>query len=177
VNSGAAELLVDLVVAMAGPVEDRAVLDLYGGVGAFALALAQRGARARVIEADPEAVEAGARAAASHGLARVRFERSDVAAYLLRRSARGEAPAVVVADPPRAGLQRGVAEGVAAMRPERVVLVSCDPATLARDVRSLAGGGMRLQRVVPVDLFPQTPHVETISLLTRASGPSGPSGP
>ena len=158
VNSEAAELLVGLVREVAG-VEDReAALDLYGGVGAFGIDLARLGARVTVCEADLEAVRCGIQAARTAGSRVVRFVHGDVAAFL-----RDAPPAeLVVANPPRTGLGPRVAERIAALRPRRVVLVSCDPPTLARDVRRLAGAGLGLERVVPIDVFPQTAHVECV---------------
>ncbi len=75
---------------------------------------------------------------------------------------------MVVLDPPRDGCGEGVLEGVAAMRPERIVYVSCNPATQARDIRLLAGRGYGLRLLQPLDMFPQTAHIEVVALLTWA---------
>ncbi len=173
VNPGAAERLVEQVIEMAGPVRSAHVVDLYGGVGVFALALSHRGARAVVCEADSEAVACGRRAAREHGPLRVRFVRSDVE-HFVRGFRPARPPDLLVADPPRSGLGRGVADGIARIRPERVILVSCDPATLARDARALASHGYSVLRVVPVDMFPQTPHVEVAMLLARGGAGDRP---
>jgi 23S rRNA (uracil1939-C5)-methyltransferase len=74
---------------------------------------------------------------------------------------------VVIANPPRTGFGRGVADGIAALAPERIVIVSCDPATLARDVKQLATHDYRITRITPIDLFPQTPHTETLTVLQK----------
>ncbi len=166
VNPGAAELLCSLIADLAGPVQEVDVLELYGGVGAFSLTLARRGARAEVCETDREAVECGRRAAREHGDLPVRYVRSDVGRFLHARGGHGR-PGLVIADPPRRGLGKGVAEGIAALRPGRILLVSCDPATLARDARGLVARGYAVRQVVPVDMFPQTPHVEAVMLLER----------
>ena len=174
VNPGAAEILLHELLELAGDVSGLRVLELYGGVGVFALACAARGARARVCETDPEAVAAGRRTAARAGLRAVRFVRADVGRYL----ASTESPRadLVIADPPRAGLAPGVAAAIAAIGPEKILLVSCDPATLARDLRAFRGRGYEAKRVIPVDLFPQTAHIETVSLLCRASATSSTAG-
>lgn len=167
INTEAAERLAETVLEASG--SPASVLELYGGVGAFALALARRGARAEVVDADSDAVACGREAAQEAGLSGVRFTASDVLAFLAGRA--GETippPELVIADPPRTGLGRGVAAALAAMAPASIVLVSCDPATLARDVRALREGGYAPVEVVPVDLFPQTPHVEAVVRLRRS---------
>jgi 23S rRNA (uracil1939-C5)-methyltransferase len=94
------------------------------------------------------------------------YDQGDVGRLLDRRAGiRGKAPDLVVVDPPRAGLGPGVADALRRLRPERILYVSCDPATLARDAARLAP--YRLEAARPVDLFPQTPHVESVSLFAR----------
>ena len=168
VNPGAAESLVGLVLDATASFASPQVLDLYGGVGVFALALARRGARGTVVEADREAIECGRRAATEERLGPIEFVASDVASFL-RSSHRGASPPlVVIADPPRTGFGRGVAEAIAGLGPSRIVLISCDPPTLGRDLRALADRGYVTRRVVPVDLFPQTAHVEAVAMVDRA---------
>jgi tRNA/tmRNA/rRNA uracil-C5-methylase (TrmA/RlmC/RlmD family) len=134
-------------------------------MGVFGLALARQGARVTVLEADRDAVAAGRQAATAAGL-RARFVLGDVLRSLDDRALpRAD---LVLADPPRSGLGPGVAARMAALAPEGIVLVSCEPGTLARDLRELHVRGYEAQRVVPVDLFPQTPHVETVTRLRRA---------
>jgi len=165
VNPGAAAILVDQVVAMAGALESGTpVLDLYGGVGLFAWALATQGAQVTVCEADPHAVTVGREGIGSPR--RPNFVCDDAGRYLDRVA--GSRPVrVVVANPPRTGFGAGVGRKIAALEAERLIVVSCDPGTLARDLKQLMETGYELQRVVPVDLFPQTAHVETVSLLVK----------
>jgi 23S rRNA (uracil-5-)-methyltransferase RumA len=170
VHSQMASTLVRKVVEAAGDVRGQRVWDLYGGVGAFGLALARRGAVVTICDADPEAIVAGREAAASIGAKQVRFVREDVAAFLERQ--RGSAPpALVVANPPRTGLSRDARASLVGSAPERLILVSCDPATLARDLGPLRAGGLAVRRIVALDLFPQTAHVEAVVTLERG-GPS-----
>ena len=165
VNPAAAERLARVVLAaVAGA---RHVVDLYGGVGVFGLAIARAGSHVTVIEADPAAVAAGREAVGANGLSRVRFVRAGALAGLEEMARRGASPDVVVADPPRTGFGAGVAAATARLRPRRVVLVGCDPATFARDAAALRGAGFRLDRVTAVDLFPQTAHVEAVGVLER----------
>jgi len=165
VHPRAAETLGRHLLGAAG--RPGSVLELYGGVGGFGLAFAQDGARVQIVEADPEAIACGLDAAARAGLGETRFIRGDVLAVLGELTA-GRAPDLLVADPPRTGLGRGVAERLGLLRPRRIAMVTCDPATMARDVLSLRRLGYVLDRVVPFDLFPQTAHVEAIAWLSPA---------
>jgi 23S rRNA (uracil1939-C5)-methyltransferase len=156
VNPGANRLLVETVVAFA---TGERVLDLYCGAGNFALPLARRGAVVHGVERDPLAVEAARANAARLGFAAT-FTAADATAALAALTPGGVD--AVVLDPPRAGARDAVPE-IARLGPRRVVYVSCDPATLARDARTLAQRGYGVVRVQPVDLFPQTYHVETVA--------------
>ena len=134
----------------------------------FGLAAARRGtASVTCVEGDPISAEDLVANAMPFG-ERVRAIRGDVESFA-RREARLLESACVIVDPPRTGLSPVVSAALAAARPKRVIYVSCDPATLARDLRVLSDGGMRLERVVMLDMFPQTAHVETVVTLTRAS--------
>ena len=167
VNSRAAELLLQLVREGVGRPAETSVIELYGGAGAFGVNLARSGATVTVCEADLAAVRSG-REAARGKTSNVTFVHADVGAFLRKCKTEGRRADVVVADPPRAGLGRRLPEQIAALNPRRVVLVSCDPATLARDTRRLTAAGLVAQRAVPVDVFPQTAHVETVLTLVRA---------
>lgn len=155
VNRRVAPLLETQVLEYAGDVAGARVLDAYCGVGAHAIRLARRGAGDVLgIELDQGAVEQARRAAP----AGVRIQAGDVAELLP-----GHLPAdVVVLNPPRAGVDERVTSSLAARPPRRLVYVSCDPATLARDAARLAP--MRLKALRCFDLFPQTAHVETVAL-------------
>jgi tRNA/tmRNA/rRNA uracil-C5-methylase (TrmA/RlmC/RlmD family) len=168
VSAAGAGELAELVAELAAPVEDRRVLDLYGGVGLYATTLLRLGAREAVVcDADREAVTCGERLAVEQNLHRLRYVHSRVDRLLAGDHCR-PAPDVVVANPPRSGLGSRVTEALRSLGPERIVVVSCDPPTLARDLRALvASPGYRLERVVPVDLFPQTAHVEAVASLSR----------
>jgi 23S rRNA (uracil1939-C5)-methyltransferase len=159
-------LLRDLVAAVVEAVpEDGEVLDLYAGVGLFSVALASIGrSEVTAVEGDRSSgvdLRENARPFAP-GL-EVRVQR--VEEYLASRRGR-RVPAVVV-DPPRTGLSKEAAEGMLRHAPQRIVYVSCDPATLARDARKLLDGGYRLEGLRAFDLFPNTPHVETLAVFAR----------
>lgn len=170
VNGLAAAELVRLVIEAAGPSEGDRVLDLYGGVGVYGLALLARGAGAvEVCDADGEAVACGRAAARQAGRRPIRFHRADAATFLEELAGRPGRFDLLVANPPRTGLGAGVAERILVLRPARIVMVSCDPATLARDLRVLVGAGYGLQRVTPLDMFPQTAHVEAVAALSDST--------
>ena len=167
VNPEAASALVDVVRDLAAVGSETTALDLYAGVGVFGLTFAEAGAKVTACEADPRAVACGLRAARKNLRTGFRLVCSDVGAFLASSAARESFPTTIVANPPRTGFGPGVAEGIAELSPERIVIVACDPATLARDLKRLAARGYTPSRVVAVDLFPQTPHIEAVTLLQR----------
>jgi 23S rRNA (uracil1939-C5)-methyltransferase len=155
------ERLIAAVMESAGIGVGTRVLDLYAGAGNFALPAAGRGAQVQAVERDPTAVAAGRANAGRLGLA-VTFRCASVADALADVAA--DSVDAVILDPPRTGAPEAMAS-LAALRAPRVVYVSCDPATLARDLRALVASGYRVARVEPVDLFPQTYHIESVAEL------------
>ena len=145
-------------VAALGPVGGRHVWDLYAGIGETTGALATAGASVESVESDPRAV---AEAEARGPSARRHIGRAE------RVVTRLAAPDLVVTNPPRTGMDERVTAALVAAAPRRIVYVSCDPATLARDLTRL--GGYRLTSALAFDLFPQTAHVETVAVLDLAS--------
>ena len=164
VNSRQAERLIELVVARARAVQPRLVADAYSGVGTFAVALAQ-------VVPDVVTIEASAAAGddAEVNLAPYDNVRRIVGTVEEQLPALDPVPDVVVVDPPRAGLDASVIDAIVESGVRRLVYVSCDPATLARDLRRLADGGMELSELQPIDMFPHTQHIECISTLDRAT--------
>jgi 23S rRNA (uracil1939-C5)-methyltransferase len=161
VNAGANRLLVEEVLAAAGLEGAESVWDLYAGAGNLSLPLARTAARVIAVERDAGAMATARAAAASHGIENVTFYAADVENWLRLAN---EPPDLAVVNPPRSGLAR-VADALAASRPRRLVYVSCNPATLARDAAALAERGYRLEQVRPVDLFPQTCRIEAVCQL------------
>ncbi len=145
------------------------VLELYCGVGFFTLALARHAESVVAVEGSRRACAAARANASAARLSNCRFIHGEVAA-VLARAVDETRPDAIVLDPPRAGLPRGAAVALAASEVPRILYVSCDPATLARDLRLLAEeGGYRVESVQPIDLFPQTHHVECVARLRRSS--------
>jgi 23S rRNA (uracil1939-C5)-methyltransferase len=167
-HPGAAALLYARAAHLLAPLEGRVVLDAYCGVGGFALAL--RGA-SRVVGVDSAgpSVEAAAAAARRAGLTHVSFEHGDAGAWMARVAAgEGPRPDVVVLDPPRKGLAPEALAALLALHPARLLYVSCEPRALARDLVTLRRSGFLVERLEPLDLFPQTPEVEALVVLRGA---------
>lgn len=164
VNVPQAAHLVELALAALRPGPGATFLDLYSGVGAFALPMAAAGATVTAVEEYGPAVADGERSAALNAIAGVSFVRSAVERAL---------PAIegafdgVVLDPPRRGCHPAVLEELARLAPPRIVYISCHPGILGRDLPPLLRAGYRLELLQPVDLFPQTPHIETVVVLAR----------
>lgn len=165
VNTAQAEQLVSLVRENLNPGGEDLVLDLYSGAGTFTLPLARRAGEVLAIESYGSSTRDLERNLIDSGL-EAEVICDDVARVLPDV---GEDANLAVVDPPRAGLSAQALKAVADLPVRRLVYVSCDPATLGRDLKVLAGpdGPFRLARVTPVDLFPQTYHVETVCLLAR----------
>ena len=166
-NAAQAERLFAVVEGACSLSGDETVLDLYAGTGAISLLLARRCRRVYGIEVAAAAVADAVRNARTNGIPNCTFlagEVRHVLPSLMRDGVRAE---VVVADPPRAGFHPKALHALAALGPDRLVYVSCNPATLARDLGAVVAGGYRLEWVQPVDMFPQTPHIEAVARLRR----------
>lgn len=167
VNRTQAEKLYRLAAGYAG-LQDRGLLvDLYCGTGTIGLSMAGQAGRVVGVEAVPAAVEDARRNARRNGIENAEFLCADAAQAAEELAKRGEKPEALILDPPRKGCGRALAEAAAAMGPERIVYVSCDPATLARDLKDFDELGYTAKEAQPVDMFPGTGHVETVCLLTR----------
>ena len=162
-----AQRLYEKALEFAALTGQETVLDLYCGAGTITQVLARHAKEAVGAEIVPAAVADAIESARRNGVENVRFFCGDAAAVAADFAARGTRPDVICVDPPRKGLAPEVIEAVASMAPQRVVYVSCDPATLGRDVKRFSIYGYTVQRAVAVDLFPRTRHVETVVLLSR----------
>ncbi|MCR4439393.1 MAG: 23S rRNA (uracil(1939)-C(5))-methyltransferase RlmD [bacterium] len=151
---------------------DEVVFDLYCGTGTISIFLAEKAREVWGFELAGEAVADARRNCARNAIGNCHFVSGDVRTSLEKMAAEAGniRTEVVVVDPPRAGVHPRVLEVLAEMAPRRIVYVSCNPATLARDLGVLCQGGYRLREVTPVDMFPQTWHVEAVALLEKESG-------
>lgn len=179
VNATQTEVLYDEAIRMANLTGVETVIDAYCGTGTIGLVAASRGA-ARVIGVD--SVEAAIRDAANNarhnGVENAEFVAQDATAFMKELAASEERPQplVLLMDPPRAGSTPEFLAGAAALAPERIVYISCNPATQARDVRQLVKSGYEVRAIRPVDMFPHTDHVESIVMLEREDRRGGARG-
>ncbi len=167
VNRDQAERLYGAAADAADLKEDDILLDLYCGTGTIGLSMAHRVKTLIGVEIVAPAVEDAKRNAARNGIENARFLCADAAKAASQLEKEGIRPTVVIVDPPRKGCDKALIETIARMSPDRVVYVSCDPATLARDCAVFAECGYTVTDVTPVDMFPRTSHVETVVLLSR----------
>ena len=167
INRAQTERLYAQALEFAGLTGRETVLDLYCGIGTISLALAQRAGQVIGAEIVPEAVQDAQANAARNQVDNARFLCGDAGEAAFQLAAEGVRPQVICVDPPRKGLAPEVPEILASMAPDRIVYVSCDPATLARDVKRFGELGYPAVKARAVDLFPRTAHVETVVLLSK----------
>ena len=176
VNPVQTKRLYETALEFAGLTGSETVWDLYCGIGTISLFLARQAGKVYGVEIVPQAIEDARRNAAENGIENAEFyvgKAEEVlpgyyARYEQKHGEKAHADVIVV-DPPRKGCEESLLETMVQMQPERIVYVSCDPATLARDLKYLCGRGYELRRVRPADMFSMTVHVETVVLLSHKS--------
>ncbi len=167
VNHHQAQRLYEAAISQAQITKNDLVLDLYCGVGTITLAMAGAARRVIGVEVVPEAVQDARDNARRNGIQNAEFFCGDAGQAALQLEEAGIKADVVVVDPPRKGLNADTIEAIARMSPRRIVYVSCDPATLARDVALLKERGYCLKNALAADLFPRCAHVESIVTMTK----------
>ncbi len=168
VNHVQAEKLYALAIEKAKLSGNETVIDLYCGAGTITLALAKHAKHTIGVEIVPQAVENAKKNAKRNGISNVEFICGDATAAADELKARGVSSDVVVVDPPRKGLTPELIKTIAEINPKRVVYVSCDPATLARDLKLFDEVNYKTESVTPVDMFPRTRHCECVASLREA---------
>ena len=169
-NTEMAERLYGIVVEFAALEGWERVYDLYSGIGSIALTLAPRAGELWGIELIEEAVADAIAGARANEVTKANFFAGDVRLALSELLERAGRPDLLVVDPPRAGLSKKVVHRIIDCSPKRIVYVSCNPTTLAPNAAELVEAGWTLRRVKPVDMFPQTHHIECVSLFERDEG-------
>ncbi|HAX72489.1 MAG TPA: 23S rRNA (uracil(1939)-C(5))-methyltransferase RlmD [Firmicutes bacterium] len=167
VNPTQTEVLYSKAVEFAGLTGDEVVFDAYCGIGTITLFLAQKAKAVYGVEIIPEAIEDARKNAELNGMNHAHFEVGKSEEVIPAWIKQGIKPDVIVVDPPRKGCDKTLLQTIIEAAPKRVVYVSCDPSTLARDLEILIAGGYALQDVQPVDMFPHTAHVETVVWLEK----------
>jgi 23S rRNA (uracil1939-C5)-methyltransferase len=168
VNTMQMERLYDVIREAAALHGEETVLDLYSGGGTIALTLAPQCAQVYAVEVNRQATLLAMRQARALGSDHCHFRTGKVERILYRYMAQGLRPHLAVLDPPRAGCRPEALQALALLRVPRLIYVSCSPPTLARDLRRLHDLGYQITGVQPLDMFPQTYHVECVAILTRA---------
>ncbi|MBY0014573.1 23S rRNA (uracil(1939)-C(5))-methyltransferase RlmD [Paenibacillus typhae] len=167
VNPAQTEVLYGKTVEYAGLTGNETVIDAYCGIGTISLFLAQHAAKVYGVEIVPEAIEDARGNAKLNNMNNVVFEVGASEDVIPNWKEQGVTPDVIVVDPPRKGCDPRLLDTILQMQPERVVYVSCNPSTLARDLRVLEDGGYKTVEVTPVDMFPHTVHVESVAVLVK----------
>jgi len=181
VNPVQTQILYSKALEYAGLTGNETVIDAYCGIGTITLFLAQKARKVYGVEIVPEAIEDARYNAELNGINNVEFAEAKAEEWIPQlysklakqqidgddNSGNNNLPQVIVVDPPRKGCDQELLDTIIAMKPERVVYVSCNPSTLARDLRILVDGGYQVKEVQPVDMFPQTAHVECVCLLVN----------
>jgi 23S rRNA (uracil1939-C5)-methyltransferase len=167
-NTEMAERLYELAIEYASPTGFERVYDLYCGIGTIALLVSPRVAEVWGLEIVEEAISDAIANARANEVDNARFFAGDVRLALRELASKAGRPDTMIIDPPRAGLSQKVVRRIIEASPRRLVYVSCNPTTLAPNAAQLVEAGYRLVRVRPVDMFPQTPHIECVALLERA---------
>jgi 23S rRNA (uracil1939-C5)-methyltransferase len=168
-NTAMAERLYEVAIDYAQPTGFERVYDLFCGIGTIGLLMSPRVAEVWGLEIVPEAIADAIANARANEIDNTHFFAGDVRLALRDLTQRAGRPDVLVVDPPRAGLSQKVVRRIIEASPKRIVYVSCNPTTLAPNAAQLVEAGYRLARVRPVDMFPQTPHIECVAELVRAS--------
>ncbi len=167
VNHHQAQVLYEKAISLADLHGTETVLDLYCGTGTITLAMSKQAGNVIGVEVVPQAIEDAKENALRNGIKNARFFCADAGQAAKQLAAEGIRPDVITVDPPRKGISQDVIDAIDQMNPRRVVYVSCDPATLARDVKLLEEKGYLYQQGETVDLFPRTKHIESVALLSR----------
>ncbi|WP_067839114.1 23S rRNA (uracil(1939)-C(5))-methyltransferase RlmD [Amphibacillus sediminis] len=167
VNPSQTQVLYHKVLEYAALTGNETVIDAYCGIGTISLFLARNAKKVLGVEIVPEAIEDAKRNAELNHLTNTEFFVGQAEKVMPWWTTQGLKPDVIVVDPPRKGCDQALLEAMLAMRPDRIVYVSCNPSTLARDLAILENGGYQTKKVQPVDMFPQTSHVECVALMSR----------
>ena len=163
-----AEKLYQTAIDFSDLSEDDVVIDAYSGIGTIGLSFAKNVKEVYGVEVIEEAVEDAKRNATLNGIKNAHYVVDSAENAMAQWNRQGIKPDVILVDPPRKGLTESFIKASADMSPRKITYISCNPATMARDIKRYEELGYKLTKVQPVDLFPQTHHVECVALLVKA---------
>ncbi|WLR51084.1 23S rRNA (uracil(1939)-C(5))-methyltransferase RlmD [Bacillus tianshenii] len=167
INPVQTEKLYSKAIEMAELTGKETVVDAYCGIGTISLIASQKAGKVIGVELNKDAVRDAIRNSKRNGVKNARFYQGDAGEFMVQMAASGEKADVVIMDPPRSGSDEAFLSSVVKLQPKRVVYVSCNPVTQARDLKYLVKNGYEVEGIQPVDMFPQTVHVETVTKLVR----------
>ncbi len=166
INHHQTQILYRKILELAKPKGTDTVLDIYSGIGTIGMCFAEHAKQVIAVEASKASVHNGILNAKQNKIRNIRFQMADALDYLHNYAEKANTADIVIVDPPREGLTKQVVNAIVAIKPSKLVYVSCNPETLAADIREFMLGGYTVKKALPIDMFPQTIHVETISLLS-----------
>ena len=169
INPEQTEVLYQIAVDFAGLTGKERVLDAYCGIGTIGMTAAGNAKEVIGIELNRDAVRDAVANASLNGIRNIRFVNEDAGKFMIQMAARREKADVVLMDPPRSGSTKEFIDSVKVLNPKRVVYVSCNPETLARDLKQFIKNGYFVKKIQPVDMFPFTGHVETVVLMSKGA--------
>lgn len=167
INPVQTEKLYSKAIEMADLTGKETVIDAYCGIGTIGLIASKKAGKVIGVEENNDAVKDAIRNSKRNGVKNARFHQGDAGEFMVQMAARGEKADVVIMDPPRSGSDEAFLSSVVKLKPKRVVYVSCNPETQARDLKYLVKNGYEVEGIQPVDMFPQTVHVEAVTKLVR----------
>lgn len=167
VNSDQAERMYSIVREYADLTKDDTVLDLYCGIGTMALIMSKQAGKAIGVELVPQAIDDAELCAKENDIENAEFICADASKAAILLKERNLAPDVIIIDPPRKGCDAETLKAIIELSPDKLIYVSCDPATLARDLKILNENGFKIDKCQPLDMFPRTPHVECVVLMSK----------
>lgn len=167
INPVQTEKLYSLAVEYAGLNEKMTVLDAYCGIGTIGMVAAKTAGSVTGVELNPEAVKDAIANAKMNGMKNIRFYCADAGDFMEEAAKEGAKPDVVFMDPPRSGSSRKFIKSLLIASPQKIIYISCNPETLARDLELICAGGYKAEKITPVDMFPHTNHVETVVLMSK----------
>ena len=167
VNPVQTEILYETAVAFAGLTGKEEVIDAYCGIGTIGMVAARYAKRVIGVELNKDAIRDARINAKANQIGNIEFRQGDAGEFMVDMAKKGQKTEVVFMDPPRAGSDEKFLSSLVTLKPEKVVYISCNPETLARDLKYLVRKGYAVKKIQPVDMFPWTGHVETVCLLSR----------
>ena len=161
------EVLYNKAIEFAGLTGKERVIDAYSGIGTIGMVASDHAGEVISVELNGDAVRDAVFNAKQNKVKNIRFYKEDAGDFMVKMASHKEKADVVFMDPPRAGSDKKFLDSLLRLKPKKIVYISCNPETLARDLKHLTGNGYSVRQIQPVDMFPSTGHIETVVLIQR----------